>query len=86
MYYKPRFQLDKSDILHKWLDNMGIKNWSPNNSSLLCSAYFEQTCFYKTKGKYLKLKNGSVPTIFKVECFNNVKSGKLYFYEFLFNY
>lgn len=74
MFYKPRFPLDKSDILQKWLDNMEIKNWFLNDSSLLCLEYFEQTSFHKITGKYLKLKDGSVSTIFKVECFNNVKS------------
>ncbi|XP_018351850.1 PREDICTED: THAP domain-containing protein 1-like isoform X3 [Trachymyrmex septentrionalis] len=68
-----KFPVDKSDLLKKWLDNIGIKNWTPNNSSLLCSEHFEETCFRKI-GKYLKLKEGSVPTIFKVEYFNNLKS------------
>ncbi|XP_011059382.1 PREDICTED: THAP domain-containing protein 1-like isoform X1 [Acromyrmex echinatior] len=79
-----KFPVDKSDLLKKWLDNIGIKNWIPNNSSLLCSEHFEETCFRKI-GKYLKLKEGSVPTIFKVEYFNNIKSEIIPPYETEFN-
>ncbi|XP_011880797.1 PREDICTED: THAP domain-containing protein 2-like isoform X2 [Vollenhovia emeryi] len=53
---------------------MKIKNWTPNNSSFLCSQHFEQTCFHKKKGKYVALKDGSVPTIFEIENFDNPKS------------
>ncbi|EZA51135.1 THAP domain-containing protein, partial [Ooceraea biroi] len=74
IYYKPRFPLDKSDLLKKWLDNIGITNWTPNDSSLLCSEHFEHTCFHKSKGKYVRLKDGSVPTIFKVEDCNIIKT------------
>lgn len=81
IYRKLRFPLDKSDILKKWLDNMGIKNWIPNSSNYLCSEHFEQTCFRKIRGKYW-LKDGSVPTIFKVEYFNNIKSGKIFIFMF----
>ncbi|KYN13657.1 THAP domain-containing protein 3 [Trachymyrmex cornetzi] len=84
MHCKPRFPVDKSDLLKKWLDNIRIKNWTPNNSSLLCSEHFEETCFRKI-GKYLKLKEGSVPTIFKVEYFNNIKSEIIPPYETEFN-
>jgi len=59
MYFKPKFPIHKSDILKKWLDNMGIKNWIPNNSSLLCSEHFEETCFQK-RGQKLFLKERSV--------------------------
>jgi len=82
--------LDKSNLLKKWLDSMGIKNWTPDKSSVLCSDHFEQTCLRKVGEKYLTLKDGSIPTIFnKVDCFNNiVKSGKIFIfmlYEFVFN-
>jgi len=77
MYCKPRFPLRKPKILKKWLDNMGIKNWIPNNSSLLCSEHFKESCFQK-KGKKLLLKERSVPTIFKTECLNDIKSGKIF--------
>lgn len=85
MHCKLRFPVDKSDLLKKWLDNIGIKNWTPNNSSLLCSDHFEETCFRKI-GKYLKLKEGSVPTIFKIEYFNNIKSGKSFIFTFSMNF
>ncbi|XP_011052427.1 PREDICTED: THAP domain-containing protein 2-like isoform X2 [Acromyrmex echinatior] len=68
-----KFPLDKSNLLKKWLDNMGIKNWTPDKSSVLCSDHFEQTCLRKVGEKYLTLKDGSIPTIFnKVDCFNNI--------------
>ncbi|XP_018402656.1 PREDICTED: THAP domain-containing protein 1-like [Cyphomyrmex costatus] len=79
-----KFPVDKSDLLKKWLDNIGIKNWTPNSSSLLCSEHFEETCFRKI-GKYLKLKEGSVPTIFKVEYFSNIKSETVPLCETEFN-
>ncbi|EGI70688.1 THAP domain-containing protein 3 [Acromyrmex echinatior] len=73
IHCKPRFPLDKSNLLKKWLDNMGIKNWTPDKSSVLCSDHFEQTCLRKVGEKYLTLKDGSIPTIFnKVDCFNNI--------------
>lgn len=78
MYYKSRFPLDKSDLLRKWLDNVGINNWTPNDSSLLCSEHFEPTCFQKCK-EYVTLKDRSVPTIFRVEDLNN-KIGKVIFH------
>ncbi|KYN09627.1 PREDICTED: THAP domain-containing protein 1-like isoform X2 [Trachymyrmex cornetzi] len=68
-----KFPLDKSNLLKKWLDSMGIKNWTPDKSSVLCSDHFEQTCLRKVGEKYLTLKDGSIPTIFnKVDCFNNI--------------
>jgi len=85
MYCKPRFPLHKSEILKKWLDNMGIKNWIPNNSSLLCSEHFEETCFQK-RGKKLFLKERSVPTIFKAECLNDIESGKIFIFIRFMNF
>jgi len=87
MYFEPRFPIHKSDILKKWLDNMGINNWIPNNSSLLCSEHFQETCFRK-RGKRgtLELKDGSVPTIFKAECLNNIKSGKIFIFTSFMNF
>ncbi|KAG5330438.1 THAP5 protein, partial [Acromyrmex charruanus] len=68
-----KFPLDKSNLLKKWLDSMGIKNWTPDKSSVLCSDHFEQICLRKVGEKYLTLKDGSIPTIFnKVDCFNNI--------------
>lgn len=81
--------MDKSDLLQKWLNNMKIENWTPNSSSLLCSEHFEQICFRKKKGNYVTLKDGSIPTIFKIdEKFDSLTSGKtciFMFSEFIVN-
>lgn len=76
IYCYTRFPLDKADLLQKWLNNIKIENWTPNVSSLLCSEHFEQTCFRKKKGNYVTLKDGSIPTIFKIQKFDSLTSGK----------
>ncbi|XP_029912726.1 uncharacterized protein LOC115362886 isoform X2 [Myripristis murdjan] len=58
-----KFPLYNRRKLKKWLDNMRWKGWTPSRFSLLCSNHFEEKCIDRT-GKFVKLQQDAVPTIF----------------------
>ena len=53
-------------MLKKWLEAMDLKDFTPNEKSLLCDDHFERNCF-RLKGRnqnVLALKANAIPTIF----------------------
>lgn len=49
--------------LKKWLVNMKWEDWTPDRFSVLCINHFEEQYIDRT-GKYVKLREDAVPTIF----------------------
>lgn len=61
-----RFPLSAPKTLKKWLCNMDLKDWQPTEESRLCSDHFDASCLRLHQG-YLKLLDGSIPSIFPIE-------------------
>jgi len=63
--YRPRFSLNDSERLKKWIHAVRRTNFKPNCSSFLCSLHFTENDYNKAvvSGK-LVLKKCAVPTIF----------------------
>ena len=58
-----RFPWNDPEVLEKWLENLNLRNWHPNNLSVLCSSHFKDECSDRT-GFRVSLKKGGVPTEF----------------------
>lgn len=58
-----KFPLYNPRKLKKWLVNMKWPDWTPSRFSVLCSNHFEEQYIDRT-GKYVKLREDAVPTIF----------------------
>ena len=53
-------------IHKKWIEQVIWKTKHPN---LICSEHFDKNCYRKLESKILR--NGAVPSIFKMGCVNN---------------
>ncbi|KAL8563690.1 hypothetical protein ACOMHN_050518 [Nucella lapillus] len=58
-----RFPYNEPERLKKWLVNMGRGSFRPSSRALVCSAHFEDSCFYRF-GLHTRLKEDAVPTVF----------------------
>ena len=58
-----RFPWKDSEVLEKWLENLNLWDYHPNNLSMVCSSHFKDECFDRT-GLRVSLKEGSIPTAF----------------------
>jgi len=58
-----RFPHKEPERLWKWLQNLRRKKYTPLPTAVLCSAHFEEHCFYRW-GKQKTLEPDAVPTKF----------------------
>ena len=58
-----RFPWKDLEVLEKWLENLNLWDWHPNNFCMLCLSHFKDECFDQT-GFRVSLKEGSIPTEF----------------------
>ncbi|KAF7212679.1 ARL14 effector protein [Nothobranchius furzeri] len=58
-----RFPLSKPQLATKWVQSLGMKNFSPTANTCLCSEHFRTDCFRDYNGKQF-LREDAVPTIF----------------------
>uniref|UniRef100_A0A1A8GYX2 ADP-ribosylation factor-like 14 effector protein n=1 Tax=Nothobranchius korthausae TaxID=1143690 RepID=A0A1A8GYX2_9TELE len=58
-----RFPLSKPQLATKWVQSLGMKNFSPTSNTCLCSEHFRTDCFRDYNGKQF-LREDAVPTIF----------------------
>ena len=58
-----RFPHKEPERLQKWLQNLRRKKYTPSLTAVLCSAHFEEHCFYRW-GKQKTLEHDAVPTKF----------------------
>ncbi|XP_041829656.1 oocyte zinc finger protein XlCOF6-like isoform X2 [Melanotaenia boesemani] len=66
-----RLPLGDADRLDQWMSNIRRQNWTPNQSSRLCSEHFESHHLSTDSRGRTCLKDTAVPTIFS---FSNVKN------------
>ena len=60
-----RFPHSQPDVLKQWVVNMRRLHYTPSKKSVVCSEHFEEGCFDRT-GQTVRLRPGSVPTIFSL--------------------
>nr|XP_012225713.1 PREDICTED: THAP domain-containing protein 5-like [Linepithema humile] len=58
-----KFPLHNSELLEKWVAAMKLKDFIPNEKSLLCSDHFDEKCL-RSSGRGLILKANAVPNLF----------------------
>ena len=60
-----RFPKDVA-VRQQWVLEIRRKNFTPSGTSVICSDYFEESCYVGPTELSRKLQTGTVPTIFKL--------------------
>ncbi|XP_050463437.1 THAP domain-containing protein 1-like [Cataglyphis hispanica] len=58
-----KFPLNNPELLEKWVAATELKDFIPNDRSLLCSYHFDKKCL-RSSNRGLVLKSNAVPTLF----------------------
>ncbi|XP_028328811.1 ARL14 effector protein isoform X2 [Gouania willdenowi] len=58
-----RFPLSKPDLVNKWVQSLGMKDFTPTANTCLCSEHFKSDCFRDYNGKQF-LREDAIPSIF----------------------
>lgn len=67
------FPLKNYQLRNRWIESFGLKDFQPNEKSLICDAHFEEHCFYKRKRGGFYLKANAYPTLFS----SHLSNGKV---------
>lgn len=62
-FYSPRFPLNDKDRLEKWIHFVGLKDFKPSSSSMLCSLHFSKEDYSPILTEQPMLRKCAVPAI-----------------------
>ncbi|XP_051162422.1 uncharacterized protein LOC127282294 [Leptopilina boulardi] len=66
-----KFPFKNQYLLKVWIKNIGLKDFCPDERSLICDDHFEEHCFYKRKSGGLILKSNAFPNLFHTNISND---------------